>query len=320
MENQFHSKLSLCSIIQEYGDNVIQLKRSNPILFTTIDTSEPATNHQIDFNSNNGPSFPITKKIDVQKLEKNTKKHLFENLRHVVRGGGNGRFAFGPAEQLRDIYSLPHEVSHQGDQERIEFEEISLAKLSLNNGENENTTSHSANNVRTAEHLDSVAGNNKLPNKKSKSNPISTSTNNSIKPNEGKGSGTNKPSGISKPNNPANKPPVSSKPPVPGAPNYNSSTNAKTNKPPAAAIPPKVIPNPYVQVGGKPSMTAGRSAAMARMAALGEDWAEEEDLPGMSMPISSNVLRTGQVSSTVSKETNKSISRQQKLKVAKQQK
>jgi hypothetical protein len=76
------------------------------------------------------------------------------------------------------------------------------------------------------------------------------------------------------------------------------------------------VSNPYIS---KPSNQAvagqsGKLAAMARLAALGEDWPEEEELPGLRMPISSS-LATGNIS--VMKETQIAGHRQKKVQTAK---
>lgn len=62
---------------------------------------------------------------------------------------------------------------------------------------------------------------------------------------------------------------------------------------------------------------AGKLAAMARLAALGEDWPEEEDLPGLSMPVSSSLAPSN---SAVMKEARNSMQRQQKVVIAKRKK
>ncbi len=53
----------------------------------------------------------------------------------------------------------------------------------------------------------------------------------------------------------------------------------------------------------------GRAQAMARMAALGEEWAEEEELPGKKMPLPS----TTAASVNVKKETQKAMQRSKKI-------
>lgn len=66
----------------------------------------------------------------------------------------------------------------------------------------------------------------------------------------------------------------------------------------------------------------GRAAAMARMAVLGEEWPEEEELPGAFSSVSSNVTTSGSaatagVSKEVSKEMHNAHQRAQKIKAAK---
>lgn len=97
---------------------------------------------------------------------------------------------------------------------------------------------------------------------------------------------------------------------------------------PSPAINPKAKPvsnasNPYLTgksnsaSTGRPAATAvagqsGKLAAMARLAALGEAWPEEEDLPGMAMPASS-ALNSG----NMSKEAYNATQRQRKVQTAK---
>lgn len=66
---------------------------------------------------------------------------------------------------------------------------------------------------------------------------------------------------------------------------------------------------------GLPSATTtARSAAMARMASLGEEWPEEEELPGMKVSIPLSVSQvSGQVSKVVAKDVSNSTQRQRKL-------
>jgi hypothetical protein len=65
------------------------------------------------------------------------------------------------------------------------------------------------------------------------------------------------------------------------------------------------------------SLTAGHSGARIRMAALGEDWAEEEDLPSESYPPSVSTGNDSTLSSKYHKELAMSQQRITKLKVAK---
>lgn len=69
----------------------------------------------------------------------------------------------------------------------------------------------------------------------------------------------------------------------------------------------------------KPTMNAGRAAAKARMAAMGEEWPEEEDLPGFSRPnpASSVNASTGTLSRDASKQLNDAMQRQKKVVIAK---
>ncbi|RYH19553.1 hypothetical protein EON65_25910 [archaeon] len=60
---------------------------------------------------------------------------------------------------------------------------------------------------------------------------------------------------------------------------------------------------------------SGKQAAMARLAALGEEWPEEEDLPGMSLPVSSSTS-----AGAYSKEAFDAAARIRKVQTAKRKK
>lgn len=71
-------------------------------------------------------------------------------------------------------------------------------------------------------------------------------------------------------------------------------------------------------VASKSTMNAGRAAAKARMAAMGEEWPEEEDLPGFSRPNPSAVnASTGTLSRDANKQLNDAMQRQKKVVTAK---
>eukprot|EP01039_Chlorochromonas_danica_P000376 gene376-409_t len=101
-------------------------------------------------------------------------------------------------------------------------------------------------------------------------------------------------------------------------------SQAATSRP--APTKPHVTGNPYLPPGGgkapsnnpKQSLPnagqSGKLAAMARLKALGEDWPEEEELPGMAMPNSSYLN-----SATYSRETSNATQRQRKIQSAKRQ-
>lgn len=68
----------------------------------------------------------------------------------------------------------------------------------------------------------------------------------------------------------------------------------------------------------KSSVHAGRAAAMARMAAMGEDWPEEEELPGISRPSPTAInSSTGGLSRDANKQLNDAMQRQKKVVTAK---
>ena len=64
----------------------------------------------------------------------------------------------------------------------------------------------------------------------------------------------------------------------------------------------------------KSTMNAGRAAAKARMAAMGEEWPEEEDLPGFSRPNPASAVNasTGTLSRDANKQLNDAMQRQKK--------
>lgn len=65
----------------------------------------------------------------------------------------------------------------------------------------------------------------------------------------------------------------------------------------------------------KPAVHAGRAAAMARMAAMGEEWPDEEELPGFSRPNTSSAINssTGTLSRDANKQLNDAMQRQKKV-------
>lgn len=89
----------------------------------------------------------------------------------------------------------------------------------------------------------------------------------------------------------------------------SSTSQQQQQKPGTAPITPS----------SKPTMNAGRAAAKARMAAMGEEWPEEEDLPGFSRPnpTSSVNASTGTLSRDANKQLNDAMQRQKKVVTAK---
>lgn len=73
---------------------------------------------------------------------------------------------------------------------------------------------------------------------------------------------------------------------------------------------------------GKPAAVStntqhGKAAAMAKMAAWGEEWPEEEELPGMMLPSTSSVNKIGDLNKDSMKQMHNSVQRQKKVIVAK---
>jgi hypothetical protein len=65
------------------------------------------------------------------------------------------------------------------------------------------------------------------------------------------------------------------------------------------------------------SLSKGKETAKARMAAWGEEWAEEEDLPGMSMKSNDNEVDNMNVNRMYGKDINNAQQRMNKLKISK---
>lgn len=100
-----------------------------------------------------------------------------------------------------------------------------------------------------------------------------------------------------------------------------SSSGPSTSKPVANGKPDTVNKNNFT---GRPSVTkpavhASRAAAMARMAAMGEEWPEEEELPGMTRPNQTSAINsnTGSLSRDANKQYNDAMQRTKKVVTAK---
>jgi hypothetical protein len=66
-----------------------------------------------------------------------------------------------------------------------------------------------------------------------------------------------------------------------------------------------------------PVQSLAKTNAKAKMAAMGIQWAEEEELPGFSAPKTSSITATGNLNSDVNKQFNNSMQRQKKVIIAK---
>lgn len=94
--------------------------------------------------------------------------------------------------------------------------------------------------------------------------------------------------------------------------NQTKPQSAAKSKPPEPTLTPS-------SASGKSTGNAGRAAAMARIAAAGDEWPEEEDLPGMSAPSSSVLQQSGTLSRSANKQFNNALQRQKKVATAKKQ-
>jgi hypothetical protein len=227
---------------------------------------------------------------------------------------GTGRIAFGSHSDVGEIYHY-HSASvskggppplsiNPADDKFLDLEEIRFGNLSLSNKVEDLKSNGNATEVDVSGPSSSVSSSRK--NKKSDSFDVSSEASKIKK----------------KPN--LSKTGTLHGPPAKNAPNpkeiNKNAVPATTKTDPYGLQQPRTKPfvsssnsAPVVGVG----QTTGKVAAMARMKALGEEWPEEEELPGFSLPSSTLVSNAGLPSKDVTKEANKSLYRQQKLNVAK---
>ena len=79
---------------------------------------------------------------------------------------------------------------------------------------------------------------------------------------------------------------------------------------------PKSVPGKFSNIPSS-SVPSSKQAAMAKMAALGEEWPEEEELPGMKLPVTSSLNGSGDVTKDTMKQFNNATQRQKKVIIAK---
>lgn len=103
-------------------------------------------------------------------------------------------------------------------------------------------------------------------------------------------------------------------------PSGNTGKLPITSKPgPTAGFGNKPIPGKPTPTSTPVSMNTqhGKATAMAKMAALGEEWPEEEELPGMSLPATSSLNKIGDLSKDNMKNMHNAVQRQKKVIIAK---
>lgn len=281
---QHHEVPHLYSLLETY-----ELKRhcfqNTPSLIINID-------EQITSERNNNLQ-QTTSKPSTSRIRQSQSNNPLTNQRFVL--GGTGRMAFGSVDGVGEIYRYHDSQSRsqhpRAYEDKIEVEEIKFDQLSIHPKPSENIPHTHPDPAEKAASTNTTT-NNSRKNKKEIANEDL--------PKNNKKQNTSKVEPmVPTPTSSSNKPTPTINSTVKKSNPYGLSKN-----PPAKNI---------VGVG----QTSGRSAAMARMAALGEQWAEEEDLPGFSMPVTNSINTSGQISKDVAKEANKSLHRNQKLSSAK---
>lgn len=246
------------------------------------------------------PSKSAHKKKDSPALQSNV-------LRHIVKG--YGRIAFGPDEGIRNIYKPElTRKSKENDVSSIVFSGLNLSEsrpeqigncmdISEPLDGNENKKDFISNNSSTASLKSGTT-----VGKRS----ISATINDKAKP----------------PSNAVNNPYINAKKPLNSVNSskdtYSTSIATRTSIP---GLPPRTdVSNQGkraeqrndIQVQAVGVGTSGRAAAMAKMKALGQDWPEEEELPGYGVISSSSA----NINNDIRNEINKSTQRQRKVKTA----
>lgn len=202
-----------------------------------------------------------------------------------------GRFAFGPQSEISEIYHYHAQNKQKESVDEMDVEEINLSNLSLKPKEEISASV--------------LPENPPLKGKKNKKNDLEDTSSNK-KQNTSKIEPTLSSSLSEKVKDPKNaaKGPLAT---TSNKPNSQSFTKKSGNP---YGLAPR---GPIVGTG----QTSGNALAKAKMAALGEEWPDEEELPGFSAPVSQSLSAGGQPTKDVMKEASKSLYRQQKLNVAK---
>jgi hypothetical protein len=269
----------------------------------------------------------LNQKVVSEQPEASMKQNSIKSLKYQKYIlPGTGRIAFGSHSDVGEIYhyhsssgvkgsNIPKSVN-PSDDKYLDLEEVQFESLSLNNKTEDMKSKDSCVEVNptAASSGSSPSTSSSLSRKNKKSDSFDVSSEASKikkKPNLSKtGSTVEASAKHGDKRNTQKVKQITDSAPLP--------TTTKTN--PYGLPPPRTKPFvnnsnsvPVVGVG----QTTGKVAAMARMKALGEEWPEEEELPGFALPSSSLVSSAGLPSKDVTKEANKSLHRQQKLNVAK---
>lgn len=205
--------------------------------------------------------------------------HNASDRRHVLNG--TSRVAFGNKSDLSDMFqqkSSTKKASSEMEVDDLHVESITLAPQTDKESKKANPISTSGKSSKQAAPPSTDAKlNSHFPNKK----PSTTATPSSNANHANTASAKPKPSTFT----------VGSKP-IPGKPT------------PQAAV-------------GATNVQHGKVAAMAKMASLGEEWPEEEELPGMSHPSTSSLNKDGDLTKSGMRQVHNAVQRQQKVITAK---
>lgn len=224
---------------------------------------------------------------------------------------GTGRVAFGPPQEIREIFhfyakkqnkSQPQSQSNAMD---IDKANIALENLNIKETQDDNSMEVQSNtSSKDKKRAQSISKSESTEQNKSKSmkiNPTSSTGNKSASSNNNSNASQSQKPNPYLTNNASSKT------------NSNQfSSMSKGVKPSSKTTETNALGN-AVGVG----QTTGYAAAMAKMKAMGQDWAEEEDLPGFSSSNPSSLTSDGSLNKDVSKEANKALQRQKKLVVSK---
>jgi hypothetical protein len=300
----------LYSLLEKYETRKQHANWQSNSLFT-IDTARntAATVQRKNSDIMDQEEIQIPFKI---KPKKSTPNNNYQ--RHALPG--TGRMAFGGQNDVSEIYQHYHTQNHADHKkqsdflEKFDLEEINFSGLCIQDNVVPTTTESSFSKGRknkknlTQEELES-----KKKQNTSKVEPkIISSTHKSSH---------NPPHSQTQAHSTDSKPKASTKPVSGLQPFQKTATNNANNNPYGLNPkgPPLMTRGGGAQVVGV-GQTTGKALAMAKMAALGEEWPEEEELPGFA-PTSQSLSSAGLPSKDAMKETNKSLHRQQKLNVAK---
>eukprot|EP01038_Epipyxis_sp_PR26KG_P014406 gene14406-19337_t len=297
--------LSSCVKHHTYNNSIFNSNRSitqYSIKINTLEPNETGSLHQSDSNINFGLikktlNYTIIlkrrnenkslKDLNETNKPKTKKNQQLNNSRFIVNG--TTRFAFGMVDDVRAIYRLPKHITEPATiTHTLENETLLIQLDSTAENRNENQLSDKTQIISSDGKIDQL-NKNENNDKKLPSNSMSTTFNDDSSRNKVKSINNDKP--FTPLSYGTHKIKVG-----------NVASNNSANKGKSFGL--------GVGVGG-------RSAALAKMAALGQDWPEEEDLPSLMKSESSLIERNGIVNNQVRKEVQITNQRQGKLKSAK---